>query len=111
MTLVVDIDNTLLISEKKICSCCRRITYQNAIKIKSEIEYLNKLFKKHKIILYTGRNWDCYDFTVKQLKKHKIKYHELVMGKPQGIYIDADAYKSVEEIYDVINSDAKKRKH
>lgn len=111
MTLVVDIDDTLLISEKIKCDECGRIKYQNEIKFISEINYLNKLYKNHTIILHTGRNWDCYDITVKQLKKNKIKYHELVMGKPQGIYIDRDAKTSIEEVYNAINSTAKISKY
>jgi len=108
MTFVVDVDDTLLVSEKTTCKHCYRVEYKNARPNKTEINYLNELFKLgHKIILWTGRNWDCYDLTKRQLESNHIKYHELVMGKPQGIYIDADAETSLEEVYnDVINSTA-----
>lgn len=99
MTLAIDIDDTLIVSEKVTCNKCGRITYKNPIPILNEIKQIKQLYKKgHTIILYTGRNWDCYDLTVKQLKKFKIKYHELVMGKPQGIYVDRDAKLTLEDI-------------
>lgn len=107
-TLVIDLDNTLLKSEKEICNRCGRIKYKNAMPIKDEIDKLNDLFFTHniKIIIWTGRNWDCYQQTIEQMYKYGIQYHELVMGKPQGVYVDRDAKTTLEDIENVINSDA-----
>jgi len=101
MTFVVDLDDTLLISEKRECANCRRVEYFNPVLLQKEKEYCNKLYDNgNTIILYTGRNWDCYNLTVEQLRKCGIKYHQLVMGKPQGIYIDKDAKTSLKEFVD-----------
>jgi hydroxymethylpyrimidine pyrophosphatase-like HAD family hydrolase len=105
MTFVVDIDDTLLVSEKIECDKCGRMKYLNPKPIKEEIKASNKLYDLgHIIILYTGRNWDCYNLTVEQLKECGIKYHELVMGKPQGKLIDKDAKTSLKEF---VNEDNK----
>lgn len=97
-TFVVDIDDNLIWSEKIECTECSRIRYK-LIKIdEEEIKILNKLYLRgNTIILWTGRNWDCYKATKNQLKEAGILYHELVMGKPQGIYIDKDAKTSLRE--------------
>lgn len=91
MNFVVDIDNTLLLYPDGD-------NYNDAVPNIDEIKILNSLYVKgHIIIIHTGRNWDKYEFTKKQLKDFGIKYHELVMGKPQGIYIDTDSYQSLRE--------------
>jgi hydroxymethylpyrimidine pyrophosphatase-like HAD family hydrolase len=97
--IVIDLDDTLIkyadnegwenIMEK----------YKTATPNKTEISYLNSLYETgYKVIIHTGRGWDKYELTKDQLKKFGIKHHELVMGKPQGIYIDKDSYKSLLEI-------------
>ena len=96
MTFVVDIDDTLLLypADKTYDDIWER--YKDAIANKKEIEFVNGLFDAgHCIILHTGRNWDKYEITKKQLKEFNINHHELVMGKPQGVYIDKDSYKSI----------------
>jgi hydroxymethylpyrimidine pyrophosphatase-like HAD family hydrolase len=96
-TYVVDIDDTLLKSKKEFCDCCGRVKYTLFCVYENEIKKVNELYKKgNTIVLWTGRNWDCYDMTKQQLKKAGIKYHELVMGKPQGVYVDADALLTLE---------------
>ena len=63
-----------------------------------EIKRINKLCSQgHTIILWTGRNWDCYAATKKELLDAGILHHELIMGKPQGIYIDKDAKTSLKD--------------
>jgi hydroxymethylpyrimidine pyrophosphatase-like HAD family hydrolase len=100
MNFVIDIDDTIIYSNKKQCDVCERVTYEILNIDSEEIEKINKLYDEGNIIiLYTGRNWDCYKFTIKQLKDANIKYHELVMGKPQGAYIDKDSYKTLEEYF------------
>lgn len=111
MNFVIDIDDTLLFSEKIECQECGRVKYKLKRKDDEEIRKLNDLWGMgHRIILYTGRNWDCYDITVKQLSEAGIQYDELVMGKPQGVYVDKDAKTTLPEVRDVIDSTAKKRK-
>lgn len=89
MNLIIDIDETLLITKKTKCESCGRPVYCGAVPVQSEIDILNDLYSKgHIIILFTGRNWDQYEITKQQLKDFGINHHELVMGKPQGIYID-----------------------
>jgi hydroxymethylpyrimidine pyrophosphatase-like HAD family hydrolase len=99
MTYVFDIDDTLFWSDKYQCDKCQRVQYKMIRKDQKEIDLLNNAYDNgHTIILWTGRNWDCYDLTIKQLKEADIKYHQLIMGKPQGIYIDKDAVKSLSEV-------------
>lgn len=95
----IDIDDNILFNDKIYCPECGRVKYKLKKVDKEEIKLINKLYKKgHIIILYTGRNWDCYKLTKQQLKEAKVKYHELVMGKPQGIYVDKEAVKSVKDV-------------
>ena len=80
MRLIIDIDGTLLFSK------CENYKYYDTIPNKKEIKLLNKVYcTDNTIILHTSRHWNQYEFTKKQLKKFGIKYHELVMGKPEGI--------------------------
>ena len=98
MTFLIDIDGTILYSVKTKCINCDRISYTDYNPDKSEIEKVNELFDKgHTIILWTGRNWDCYNATQEQLYKSGVKYHQLIMGKPQGVYIDKDSFQTIGE--------------
>lgn len=99
MTYIVDIDNTLLRSDYTPCPGCGRPEYSGCCPIPEEIYQVNMAYEAgNTIVLHTGRNWDCFDMTVKQLKYYGVKYHTLVMGKPHGIQIDADASKSIEDV-------------
>lgn len=92
-TLVIDIDGTLL--------DCEYIEgrYQNPIPRVYEIDKLKELRRKGwYVILWTGRHWHHHEDTVRQLNGFGIPYDELMMGKPLGIYIDADCKKSLDEI-------------
>lgn len=96
---VVDIDDTLLKSKKIVCECCGRFKYELEEVYTEEVQALNRLAAKgHRIILWTGRGWDCYDITRKQLREAGVFFDELILGKPDGIYIDKDALKSVKEV-------------
>ena len=76
--------------------------YEQAIPFKEVIEKINRLYDiGHKIIFYTGRGSttgiDWFDLTKKQLKDWKVKYHELIMGKPAAdIYVDDKAINTVD---------------
>lgn len=100
MTIRVDIDDTIIQSQKNICACCGRINYTNAEPIQSEIDLLNQLYYNgHIILLHTGRGWDCYELTKQQLQNFGVRHHELIMGKPPGIYVDkTECIKSLEEL-------------
>lgn len=103
MKIVIDIDG--VISKKSKWSI--RDSYLRLRKMllnikpnKPAIKKVNELFNKgHTIILNTSRLWHDYESTVKWLKKHKVKYHTLIMAKPLGdAYID-DKNLSLEEFY------------
>lgn len=97
-TFVIDIDDTLLLYPKNRPYSEIWKRYVDAVADHEEIDLTNELYRKgHVIILHTGRNWDKYDITVKQLAEFNINYHQLVMGKPQGIYIDKDSRKTLKE--------------
>jgi hydroxymethylpyrimidine pyrophosphatase-like HAD family hydrolase len=100
LTFVIDIDDTLLLYPRKhFIEVFDK--YKSAEPNFEMIKTVNQLFKAgHIIILHTGRNWDKYTMTKQQLLDFDISYHELVMGKPQGIYIDKDSYKSIKEYFE-----------
>lgn len=99
MRFVVDIDDTLIVSLKITCEKCGRVTYKTDSVNLKEIQMVNAAYDAgHTIILWTGRNWDSYYATKIQLEETDIKYHELVMGKPQGVYVDKDAIRSISEV-------------
>lgn len=97
-TFIIDIDNTLLLSERQDCTFCNGARYIEAKPIQDEIDAVNKRFNNgDTIILYTARSWSQYELTKQQLEQHRIKYTELIMGKPTGIWIDKDCYKSIKD--------------
>ena len=76
-----------------ICTTVKK-KYMSAKPNKKSIDIINKLYKKNYIIIFTsrymGRNKDNakkaraqgYKKTLNQLKKWKLKFHELRFGKP-----------------------------
>jgi hypothetical protein len=94
MRYVIDIDGT-------ICTNTNG-KYQDAVPFFDRIQHINQLYDEGNIIVFhTARgmrthNDDAiaahnqwYEFTKKQLDGWDIKYHKLVLGKPQGdIYVD-----------------------
>jgi len=97
-TFIIDIDDTILFySEDNNGSGIEK--YKKGMPNIKEINEINKKYcEGHTIIIHTGRNWDKYSYTVKQLNSIGLKYHQLVMGKPQGIYIDKDSHRSIQSI-------------
>lgn len=83
MQIIVDLDGTLC-TEEKLFS--RSLAKPIPVAIKS----VNKLFQAgHTIIIYSSRSWIEYEMTYEWLKKNKVSFHQLVLGKPQGdIWID-----------------------
>ena len=106
--LIVDIDDTLLKTKWGDCKDCGCRHYGKPEPIQEEIDMVNKYYDKGRtIILWTGRNWDKYEMTLQNLKDIGVKYHQLIMGKPQGEYIDrTHNYKSLKEYESAFNSDA-----
>lgn len=76
--------------------------YEKAMPFEDVIDKINQLYDAgHRIILYTARgyttgiNW--FDVTGKQLEAWKVRYHQLVMGKPYAdLYIDDKGVQSKE---------------
>ena len=97
--IIIDIDDTLIIYEHQRNWENPFEKYSTAIPDKAEIARCNKLYDDgYTIILHTGRNWDKLKFTENQMQEMGIKYHHIVMSKPQGVYIDTDSYKSLRDI-------------
>jgi len=92
--LLVDIDDTIFLYDHldPTISYKDRILekYKQAKPDVKEIKELNRLKKEenYKILIFTGRNWDKYDFTKKQLDVFGVNYDAIIMGKPQGMYLD-----------------------
>ena len=88
MKYIIDLDGTI----------CTETNYKSRNKsklIKGAKTSINNLYKKKNfIIIYSARGWNEFDSTSKWLKKNKIKYHQLILGKPIGdIWIDDRAIK------------------
>ena len=80
MIIRVDIEET-------ICKYEDEREYPKAVPIQERIDKINKLYDDgHTIVYWTARGGttglDWTDLTHKQLKKWKVKYHEIRMGKP-----------------------------
>lgn len=89
MIIYCDIDGVLMTQDKQNPSW-----YHKAKPIKENIEKLNNLYDEgHTIILWTARGCisgiDWREFTEKQLKKYRVKYHKLRLDKPYyDLFID-----------------------
>tara|TARA_Y200000002_G_C22574943_1_gene618287 strand:- start:80 stop:979 length:900 start_codon:yes stop_codon:yes gene_type:complete len=85
-TYVFDIDGT-------ICTNTNG-EYKNAEPFLNNIQKINYLYSKGNYIKYftargSGTGIDWYEITKKQLDSWGAKYHELILGKPEGdIYVD-----------------------
>ena len=96
MEYVIDLDNTMWTSTIKKCECCGRNQYEAPAVNLDMVKKVNALYDSGcRIILWTGRGWDAYKCTKRQVVEAGIKHHELIMGKPLGIYVDADAVKTL----------------
>ena len=107
MQLIIDLDGTICTEEK---------TYSRSMAkpLNGAIENLNRLYNEgHIIIIYTARTWMEYEMTSDWLKRHEVKYHQLMMGKPIGdIWIDdrAFGFKNWEEIMQHIQQKLESKK-
>ena len=92
--LCFDLDNIICRTKKNY--------YKRSIPIKKSIKFINFLYENNYYIKiftarFMGRNSDNvlkakkqgFQFTKKQLKKWKVNYHELILGKPSfDIFVD-----------------------
>jgi hypothetical protein len=92
--LCFDLDNIICRTKKNY--------YKRSIPIKKSIKFINLLYENNYYIKiftarFMGRNSDNvlkakkqgFQFTKKQLKKWKVSYHELILGKPSfDIFVD-----------------------
>ena len=74
--------------------------YLKAKPLEDNIATLNKLYDAgHRIILLTARGTktglDWGKFTVEQMESWGIKYHQLIMGKPEADYFIDDRNISI----------------
>ena len=88
MKMIIDLDGT-------ICSEEKQFSRTLAIVNKGAREALQKIRDNgHTIIIYSARTWAEYELTIDWLKKNKIPFDQLILGKPQGDYwIDDRAIK------------------
>lgn len=96
MKIFVDIDET-------ICEYLHpnERSYENAIPIYDNIKKVNLLYENgHDITFWTARgtvtNIDWTELTKTQLENWKVKYHNLLFGKPDyDLYIDDKSLNSI----------------
>ena len=85
--------------------------YEKAVPFPKRINLINNLYEQNKkIIMFTARGSttkkDWRKLTEKQLKKWGLKYHKLIMGKPEGdIFIDDKAIFSDDWFYRELSAD------
>jgi FMN phosphatase YigB (HAD superfamily) len=106
--IAFDLDETLCKREKNLNSIKR---YKYCKPIRKNINYLKRLYKDgYYIKIYTARGIntfrgdvgkiysELFEFTKNQLKKWKIPYHELVMGKQEYNLLIDDKVLNISDI-------------
>ena len=87
-----DIDGTV---------CSTNCDYNDAVPYNEVIIKINQLYDDgHEIIFFTSRGYksgkDWYDFTKRQIDNWGIKYHKLILGKPQfDVFVDDKAINNL----------------
>lgn len=106
MQIIIDLDGTICTEEK---------TYSRSLAKaqKGAVKSVNALYDEgHTIIIYSARTWMEFEMTTAWLKTNKIKYHQLVLGKPVGdVWIDDRAIQFDNWENVVTKLDAKKSKN
>ena len=93
--IICDIDGVLCENE--------RVPYKNKEPFFVAINLLNKIYKKHNIILFSSRKARYRKLTILWLKKHQVKYHKLIMNKPKGdYYIDDKSVTTVSKCAEIL---------
>lgn len=88
--LLVDVDGTLT---KETCYTADECL--NATPNKDMIEWSNKQYEYHFIIIYTARRHALYHPTMDWLNKHGVKYHAVQFEKTPGKIVDLDAINKI----------------
>ena len=92
---IIDIDGTLTLNPDIHYS-----EYSKAIPNQPVIITTNQLYEKgHEIILFTARYEIDRDLTLRWLRKYDVKFHQLIMGKPQGDYFLDDRSITFHEFF------------
>lgn len=107
MQLIIDLDGT-------ICSEEKMFSRSLAKPIHKAIESVNSLYDQgHTIIIYSARLWIEFEMTSHWLQTNGVKYHQLVLGKPQGdVWIDdrAIGFTDWDTVMEKLNNRQKKDK-
>jgi hypothetical protein len=75
--------------------------YEHAQPIKENIEKVNRLFDAgHRIVIYTARGWHGYDLIERWLRRHGVKYSQIVCGK---LYAHAYIDDFSKDLHDLCN--------
>ena len=108
--IVIDIDGTLTIYGDQIDfynttpkDSAKR--FKKCKPNKKLIRAVNKMSKQYVICIWTSRSDLYQDVTIKWLKKHKVKYDFLQMGKPFGKFYVDDKFMSP---FEFLNLEIKK---
>jgi len=89
MKFLFDIDDTILFSKID-----RKGNYSLKSSNEELINKINSLFRKgHTIIIETGRHWNHFEITRKQLHDAGVCYDTLICGKPPCYIIDDKALR------------------
>ena len=106
MIIAVDLDLTLT-KEDYVSRFFPKISYDEAaefylrVPVKKDVARKVREWKQkgHSIVIFTSRGDFYLDVTERWLKKHKIPYDRIVMGKPHyDLFLDDKAESSVEQI-------------
>ena len=88
MKIIVDLDGTICTEEKQFSRSLAKVNpgAREALNLLKEKGYI--------LIIYSARTWAEYELTIDWLKRNKIPFDQLILGKPQGNYwIDDRAIK------------------
>ena len=88
MQIIIDMDGTICTEERTYSRCLATLK-------EGAQDYINKMYDNgHTIIIYSARSWQEFEMTTHWLSSNKIKYHQLILGKPIGdIWIDDRAIR------------------
>jgi uncharacterized HAD superfamily protein len=70
--------------------------YAQCEPIQENIDRVNLLSEKHEVVLYTARRQEDAIETIEWLKKHGVKYHNIIFDKLEAdYYIDDRAHQQI----------------
>jgi len=96
MVIAVDIDGVLTLETEGF----GEEIYWNRTPWTDNIRFVNNLYKAgHHVILYSARYEEDRQVTVRWLRRHKVKYHELILEKPKYDLLIDDRAVSINSFY------------